>query len=192
MVQISLKEGKVISSEELQSLNEERGISAPQLKNIRQTHRLLARCLALGMADGDAAAAVGLTPGRVSILKNDPTFRALMQTFQATKDAHAIDIMEKVHEVGMIAVEEIRDRLLDNSDDITMGQLLEITTSALDRLGHGPTAKVNITTVNINALKEAAQNARRDQIVFRDSNVLEAVVVHEDEVDKNSTKWSDL
>lgn len=190
-IQVSLREGKIISDEDLALLNTNRGIAAPGLQKIRQTHRLAARLMALGMKDGDVAVAVGLSPGRLSILKNDPAFTALIQTFQNHKDAHTIDIMEKVHEVGMIAIEELRDRILDAPDEISSSQLLDITTAALDRLGHGPQAKLSVTTVNITALKEAAHAARRDQISFR-QNVPEAHLVIEGEAYETPTDGADL
>lgn len=170
--QVILKEGKILTNDELETLNSNRGISAPQIKSIRQTHRRLAQLLAMGTTDAVAASLVGLHPSRVSILKSDPAFSALMQTFQQHKDNQVVDLLEKLSEVSMNALDELRDRLLEEPEKISNGQLMEIITNGLDRLGHSPTHKVAIATVDINELKQRALAARSDQISFRNQQIL--------------------
>ena len=110
-------------------------------------------------------------PSRVSILKSDPAFSALMQTFQTVKDGQVFDLLEKLSEVSMNALDELRDRLLEEPEKVSNNQLLEIITNGLDRLGHSPTHKVAIATVDINQLKQNASAARSDQISFRNQLV---------------------
>lgn len=173
--QVILREGKILTQEELETLNSNRGISAPQIKSIRQTHRRLAQLLAMGTSDGVAASLVGLHPSRVSILKSDPAFSALMQTFQTVKDGQVFDLLEKLSEVSMNALDELRDRLLEEPEKVSNNQLLEIITNGLDRLGHSPTHKVAIATVDINELKKNASAARSDQISFRNHQTIETM-----------------
>lgn len=177
--QILLSEGRILEDEELEVLNSERGISAPQIKSIRQTHRRLAQILAIGTSDSVAAGLVGLSPSRVSILKNDPAFKALMQTFQEHKDQQVIDLLGKLSEVSMNALDELRDRLLDEPEKISNTQLLDIITNGLDRLGHSPTQKIAVARVDISELKKNAALARADQVTLRETNLIEGVLSDE-------------
>ena len=193
--QVSVIGGAELTEEELLVLSSTRGIAAPEIKRVRQTHHTLARLLALGMADGEAAAAVGLSPSRVSILKSDPTFQSLLAVYHQNQDAIVLDIMKKVQEVGSLALEEVRDRLLEEPEKVTNSQLLEIATAALDRLGHGPTQKVAIAHVDINSIKERAAAARRDQITFRQEFTMDRdreLSLEAQEIDQNPTNGPDL
>lgn len=165
--QVSILEGRALTDEELERLNENRGISAPQIKSIRQTHRRLAQLLAVGTPDHAAASIVGLHPSRVSILKADPAFQALMQTYNSHKEQLTLGLLDKLSDLSHIALDELRDRLLEDPEKISNSQLMELLTESLDRLGHSPTQKVAIATVDINALKQNASLARADQITFR-------------------------
>ena len=98
-----------------------------------------------------------------------------MQTFQTVKDGQVFDLLEKLSEVSMNALDELRDRLLEEPEKVSNNQLLEIITNGLDRLGHSPTHKVAIATVDINELKKNASAARSDQISFRNHQTIETM-----------------
>lgn len=189
--EVSVFEGKPLTEEELESLNTKRGVGVQSLKNIRETHRLLARLLAIGTTEKEASVIVGISPSRISILKNDPAFQGLMEVYKAKQDILTQDIMQRFAELGMNAVEELRDRLLEKPEEFAAGQLLEIATEALDRLGHSPTQKIAVAHVNLDEIKKRAAESRSDQILFRD-NVQQTLLGYAQEVNEAPTGRDDL
>lgn len=171
--QVSILEGRPLSDEELAVLETNRGIAAPQIKSIRQTHRRLAQLLAVGTPDSAAASIVGLHPSRVSILKADPAFQALMSTYNTHKEQLTLSLLDKLSDLSHIALDELRDRLLDDPEKISNNQLMELLTESLDRLGHSPTQKIAVAHVDIEELRRSASAARNDQISFRNHQTLE-------------------
>ncbi len=179
--QVSILEGRPLTDEELEILNANRGISAPGIKSIRQTHRRLAQLLAVGTPDGAAASIVGLHPSRVSILKSDPAFQALMATYHQHQEQITLSLMDKLGDISHSVMDEIRDRLLEEPEKISNSQLLELLTESLDRLGHSPTQKIAVAHVDISELRRNATAARNDQITFREHQpLLEAEVSQEE------------
>ncbi len=167
--QVSILEGRELSDEEIATLDSSRGISAPQIKSIRQTHRRLAQLLAVGTPDGAAASIVGLHPSRVSILKSDPAFQALMSTYHQHQEQITLSLIDKLGDISHSVMDEIRDRLLEEPEKISNSQLLELLTESLDRLGHSPTQKIAVAHVDISELRKNATAARGDQISFRNN-----------------------
>src|SRR5690348_6944168 len=68
---------------DLALLADEKGSKAAPLKRISERHHALARCLASGMAPGNAAITCGYAPSRVSILLDDPAFQELLAFYRA-------------------------------------------------------------------------------------------------------------
>lgn len=128
---------------------------------------MLARLLAIGVSPRECSARLNISVNRISILQSDPTFKGLLKVYATKQDEITHEILENFKEVGLNAIQEIRDRLLEEPEKFQNGQLLDLATAALDRLGHGPTAKVAIAHVDIEELRKNAATARNDQITFR-------------------------
>ena len=167
---VELAEGLELTEEDLGFLQTNRGTSAPEIKRVRHSHQMLARLLAIGVSPKECAARLNISASRISILQNDPTFKGLLQVYHEKQDEITHEILENFREVGLNAIQEIRDRLLEEPEKFQNGQLLDLATAALDRLGHGPTAKVAIAHVDIQELRRNASVARQDQITFRSND----------------------
>ena len=157
---------------DIQSLQSERGVQPQPIKKLRQRHHTLAKLLAEGTPDGEAALVCGYVASHVSILKSDPSFKDLLKFYAQRADAEYIELNKKIAMLGEDAVDEITSRLEETPDDISVGQLLEISKMALDRSGHGPQSSTNVN-VNI-GLAEKLQLGRQRALDAKRDLMLEA------------------
>ena len=185
--QVRLEIDGEITEEDLLSIAGERGIKPPAVVKLRATHHMLARLLATGMKPGEAAIAAGLSPSRVSILQSDPAFMDLIAVYQQQKDIIVVDVMQRVAEVTTLAVEEMKERLLEAPTEIGTGQLLDIAEMGLDRLGHSPVQKHEIRHTDASTLKLAADEARRGKVSYRQLGA-DSQVVLEGTLDENKAE----
>lgn len=158
-------ETRALERGDLELLLEEKGSKPPALKRLAERHHALARCLASGMSDGDAALACGYVASRVSILKNDPAFRELLEFYRDDVNKQYRDLHERLAGISMDATALIEEQLeadlaveLDERK-VSLGQLMQLTQMGADRTGHGPSSSQNVN-VNVN-LAERLQRARQ-------------------------------
>jgi len=128
---------------DLEALKLNRGsLAPPSLKNIRYSHHALARILATGIKENQAALVTGYSVGRVRDLIKDPTFQKLIQDYQTDAKDILTDMTERMMNVSFDALEELHERLRDAPEDFTIPALLEVVKTFADRTGHGPGAKL--------------------------------------------------
>lgn len=155
-----------LTDADLGLLAQPRGIGASPIKKLRDSHHALARALATGMDEGQAALITGYSTSRVSILKADPTFSELVAHYRGLAGAEFADLAARMTSVGVDALEEIRSRLEESPEEIPTGLLLQIVEKTADRTGFGPKS----TTVNLNVnLAARLGEARRRVAEVRDS-----------------------
>lgn len=130
-------------------LSEARGITAPTVKTMRETHHQLARLLASGMKQVEASAITGFSQSRISILKQDPAFQELITHYREVVDSSFADVQGQLASLSVDVIGELRDRLHDSPDGFRTRELMDFMTSLLDRSGHGPTAKLKTENTNI-------------------------------------------
>jgi hypothetical protein len=147
-------------------LGTDRGVKAPALKRLSQRHHALARNLAAGMRDAEAALITGYDISRISILKADPQFQELMEFYRADVDRAYADLHERLAGLSVDAADELTRRLEDAPEDVSTGQLLEIMKSTADRTGHGPSSKSE-QTLNVNVNLATRLEAARRRIAER-------------------------
>lgn len=153
---------KELTAEDLAMLSEERSTQAPPIKRLRERHHALARAIAGGMTDTEAALVTGYDISRVSILKADPTFRELLVFYRENVDAQYAQLHEVLSGLSVDAAEHLRERLEENPEDLTAAQLVEIVKMSADRTGHGPqssSVNVNIHADLANRLEAARKRA---------------------------------
>lgn len=135
-----------LTAEEIVALNAEENdtpMKTPMLQKLRGTHHKLAQMLAKGMRNIDAALFLGFSESRISILKNDPAFKALIEHYQEVENAAFRDFAEKMGDVGADALEIVHERMLENPDKIDTNTLLEIVKTTADRTGYGKQVKID-------------------------------------------------
>lgn len=148
---------------DLTFLAEEKGSAAPAIKRLSERHHALARNLASGMKPGEAALICGYVSSRVSILQADPAFKELVEFYRRDVTAQYRDLHQRLGGLAMDAAEELAERLEETPEDLSIGQLMEITKMGADRTGYGPQSSTTNLNINIGAadrLKAARERVR--------------------------------
>jgi len=110
-----------------------RNTSAPTLQRITDRHHALARLLAAGTPEGEAAIALNYTPSRVSVIKASPAFGELLALYRSEVDREFAGVLDHMSGLSRDAILELRDRLEDDPAKFSNRELLSITTDMVDR-----------------------------------------------------------
>lgn len=161
-----------LTKKDLEKLEEAKGTLSPgpaPLQKIRSRHHKLAKLIATGTGTTEAALLTGFSISRVSILKSDPAFKQLVHEYSEVTKEIQIDVEERIAGVAISALEELQERLEENPEAFKVGELLEITTRALDRCGHGPSSTTQSQVLimsgrDIEELKQAAKESHGGRI----------------------------
>jgi hypothetical protein len=158
-----------------------RGTEPPELKRITERHHAMARALAQGLSEGEVSAMVGVTQSRLSILKNSPAFKELIELYRANVDRIFQDTTARLAGLAHDAVSEIAERLETKPEEIPLPQLLDIAKMAADRTGLGPTTKQEVAVTNlaerIDAARQRAKALRAPLI--EDAQIVDITPVEE-------------
>lgn len=158
-----------LAEADLAALAVEKGSKAPALKRIAERHHALARCLASGMSQGDAAVTCGYSASRVSILLDDPAFCELLAFYRDDTQRAYLDLHARLAGISSDAAALLADKLEADMEvgveerKVSVGQLVEIVKTGADRTGHGPQA----TSLNINVDLAKKLEAARKRVAAR-------------------------
>lgn len=150
------------------------------IQNLRDTHHALARAVAAGMTDAEAASVTGYSVGRVNQLRNDVAFMDLVAQKRSMIDAEfaaAGDaVIDYLRGNALKAAKMLSDKL-DHADEqgefLPTRDLLGIAELGFDRTGYGKQTK------NLNVNVDFAANlerARKRTTEARTARVIEASV----------------
>lgn len=148
------------------------GISPVQ--KLRFSHHQLARLLVQGVPGTQAAASLGMHPQRVYQLQNDPTFQELLQSYEEQAEQIFQSVQERLMLTGMSALERLDDKLEDEDEDLSVGELRGIMQDTFDRAGFGPQQTVNSNNHQsasqdlIEAMKENVQTKSQGRVIDRE------------------------
>jgi hypothetical protein len=101
------------------------------IQQIRAQHHNIARLVVQGHPDVEVSLLTGYTPEYVRKLKGDPSFAELVAYYQAQKEIKFADMLERMRELGLSAMEEIQARLANEPEEWSNRELMEL----LDRMG---------------------------------------------------------
>lgn len=126
----------------------------PIVKQLRYSHHMVARLLAEGRKNHEICAITGYSPSRISILKNDPAFRDLVEHYAAQVREAYTDIHARLASFGFSCLEEAQERLEQSPGDFSLNQLREWLETVLDRSiapkKGGPQAALGGNNITIN------------------------------------------
>ena len=131
------------------------GSTTPPLQRIRFQHHQLARLLAQGTPQVEAAMITGMDQSRISVLKNDPTFKELLDHYSSQVKEIFINVHERLAAVGLSSIDELQARLEETPDDFSLRELMELAALTLDRGGFGPSSKINHQHQHLNITPDA-------------------------------------
>lgn len=133
-----------LTEDDLGMLAQERGSKPPEVKRMRDRHHALARLLAEGISEGEAAVMLRYDISRVSILKGDPAFQQLVRHYRQQVSDEFVDMQKKLASLGIDAAEILQERLEETPDEVSTGQLMQLLSISADRTGHGPSSKQEV------------------------------------------------
>lgn len=125
------------------------GSETPKLKRIRSVHHAAARLMATGMKQSEVSMNTGLCPSRLSILKNDPAFDSLVQHYASAEQERFASVQDRMAMLGMVAAEELQDRIVEGAEEIATRDLTDILRHALDRGGYAPVSKSETKSTHV-------------------------------------------
>ena len=111
----------------------ERHSQPPALKRITDRHHALARLLAAGTKEGEAALILGMDPSRVSILKQSPAFIELLDLYRGEVDREFATTLDHMAGLSRDALIELRERLEDTPEKFSNRELLSVVNDMVDR-----------------------------------------------------------
>lgn len=149
-----------LTAEDIEASQQSKGSKAPALKRLTDRHHAVARGIASGMQMQEVSAVLGISQSRISILKDDPAFKELVEFYREKTDAQYADMHARLAGMSAAAVAEIEDRLEDRPDKIGLASLIEIAKMGADRTGHGPQSKNTNVNINFN-LADRLEAARK-------------------------------
>lgn len=137
-----------LTAEDLAALSARTTRNPYQVEKITERHHTLARLIASGLKQSEAAAIVGYSQMHVSMLMDSPAFRELMIVYSNAKDLEFADFAGRLAGLGKDAIVELQTRFEEKPEEFSNSMLLELVTKLGDRSGFGPQTKN--TQVNIN------------------------------------------
>lgn len=126
-----------------------KGSETPALNKLRASHHALAKLLSTGTSNIDASRMLGISQSRISILRNDPSFKDLITHYAGIQEIAFIGMQEKLAQVGADTLEVLHERVLDDSDKIATDVLVKIAEMTLDRTGHGKQSNINVKSLTL-------------------------------------------
>lgn len=151
------------------------GTEPTTVKKIRDSHHWLARLLAEGKKDAEASAITGYSVSRISILKSDPAFQEVLQHYRDIREEVFVDVVERFKVLALDATGELQDRLSEEPDGFSNGQLLDVLKAVGDRAGYAPVQKSQtmigigiIPSDRLQKLKETVDASSRGRVIRTD------------------------
>ena len=168
-----------LTVEDLAALTSGGGLKAIPIKKLSERHHALARSMAAGMGQKEAAYQHAYTPTRVGMLMRDTAFIELVEHYRTIPDAMYADLHERLSGMSIDAADEITRRMEDdaNREDgvdpkISLGQLRDIMVVGADRTGFGPATKSTHLHIHAN-LAEKLEAARKRVEIMRNQEMKE-------------------
>lgn len=164
----SIVSARPLTKAELVLLQSEgRAWKAPRLAKLTQRHHALARTIASGIAQGEAAAACGYTAQNAVILMDDPSFKNLVAFYQQSVTDGYTRAHEAMAGVMLDGVNLLQVHFEKDLDTIAEGGVpamspslvADIVTKLADRTGHG----VSTVTTQVNVDMAEKMRMRREQ-----------------------------
>lgn len=139
--QLSLEAAGELTAADLALLASERGVKPTPIKMLRERHHALARCLSSGMSPAEASIITGYDPSRISVLKADPTFQALVADYSTVAAGVTADFVQRANVLSLTTMNRLQEIVEDDEQVLSPSILLEINKFAADRTGNAPVQK---------------------------------------------------
>ncbi len=147
--------------------------AVPQLRQLRSSHHEIARLLAMGLKATEVSRRTGYSNSRISILKNDPAFKELLEFYSHEQEVVAGDMVKRLSTLTTDAIDLIQERLDEVPESFTNNQLTELIKTGADRSEAPPVTKsINLNqnqtldVTVIKQIKEELSNGERGNVKY--------------------------
>lgn len=147
------------------------------LQSLRDSHHHLARTLASDVSDTEASAITGYTPNRISILKNDPAFKELLEFYRKQQTGLFETVQDRFTALMLDCVSVIQERVEKDPDAITLSELRETAKFASGPAGYGPMTKSLNVNMNIDYASRLSEARKRSSPQPSDARLIEGVAL---------------
>ncbi len=144
------------------------------LKHIRESHHRVARLLAMGTPDVEAAYLTNYDISRVRYLRTNPAFQELLAYYGGEVKETWSDFVENAAELSKDLMAEVKRRLDEKPEEFTLTMINELLKTTADRSGNAPTTK----NINLNVNTGAADRLARARNRLNQATTLDGEVVH--------------
>ena len=144
------------------------------LQRLSNRHHKLARLLAQGFAEGKAAVVCNYSPARVSSLKHDVSFSALVEHYKGETAEAMQDFRDQLKDAGVDALMELQYRLENDPEAISNKMLVEMVKMVADRTGYAVQTKHEHEHSHEHSFARQIEIARKNAPKMLSENVLEA------------------
>lgn len=152
----------------------------PALKRITDRHHAFARMIAGGGKPGEVEAYLGYAAGTHARIKDDPSFKELVEFYRSDVQREYRGVAEKLSGIASDALDLIEERLNDPKErpKISIKTAMEVAALGADRTGHGPqsttNANVNVFTDLASRMAEARRRANETKLIDGNARVVPA------------------
>lgn len=140
--QVEVEVIRALTSEDAALLSRDNALvplaGANGLTAIRHTHHRLAKLLASGMPQVQAAQTTGYSQAYISSLHHDPAFKELLAYYAERQEELFADVQRRMTDLGISALDEIQDRLATAPNDWSRRELMELAEMMLIKSSKGP------------------------------------------------------
>lgn len=96
------------------------------IAKLRASHHQLAQLLSQGRPDTEVSLITGYSQSRISILKSDPTFQELMNSYADIRQDIFVDTLERMKILGLSTLDELQERLESEPNRWSNRELMEM------------------------------------------------------------------
>lgn len=126
-VSVSVEVIRALQPEDLEALTQPPVVgTGPSIPQIRHQHHQLAGLIAKGLPNTEISLITGFSPSYISMLKNAPDMRELVDYYQKQAEERTVDALARLRALGIAGVEELQLRLNDSPEKFTAGQLMDL------------------------------------------------------------------
>ncbi len=165
----------------------------PTIGTLRARHHKLARLIAAGTTQREAAKILGMSEVTVSLLKRSPQFANLLLHYMGREDDEALGIRELLKETALDALLRVSEKLEASVEEIPLKDLQTVAASLLDRAGFSPVMKT--VSANIGVSREDLEEMKRASsasVVVARTITAASIIQPEQEADRSPDSSSGI
>jgi len=154
------------------------GSKSQHLKKVRAVHHQAAQLMAAGTKNVEISNMTGLCISRLSILQNDPAFTELLTFYQDKSFENHSRIQERLTLLGIDAITEIHERVIETPELVSTKVLLEITDTTLDRTGHSRIQKTESKSLNVHLSSDELDDIKNITKQSQRGTILDGAIIN--------------